>query len=311
MKRRFIFIMLILIIFTINLVGCRNNDVITLNLKVPFLTLNGSVIKDDVESGYDLLMKITKSFIEKYSNKYNLNINVSQYENELEYGVIDAAYGTDNACDILFDDYFTMRSQVYLGRVISLDDIISIELKNDIYSRFWDSSRINDKIYMMPYLYRQNVLMYNIDLFNKAGLNKYVNELAISSWTLEEWDYILRSLRESMDELSYPMMMYALSNQEDTHIMSLLRSRGASFLDSNGRFNLESSEGLSGLRWIRDCINNRYMPEYADELDILDNYSLFKNNQLGIFICNAIFEKEFSNYGLVNFPSVEGGKQNF
>lgn len=38
MKRRFIFIMLILIIFTINLVGCRNNDVITLNLKVPFLT---------------------------------------------------------------------------------------------------------------------------------------------------------------------------------------------------------------------------------------------------------------------------------
>ena len=74
MKRRFIFIMLILIIFTINLVGCRNNDVITLNLKVPFLTLNGSVIKDDVESGYDLLMKITKSFIEKYSNKYNLNI---------------------------------------------------------------------------------------------------------------------------------------------------------------------------------------------------------------------------------------------
>lgn len=53
------------------------------------------------------------------------------------------------------------------------------------------------------------------------------------------------------------------------------------------------------------------MPEYADELDILDNYSLFKNNQLGIFICNAIFEKEFSNYGLVNFPSVEGGKQNF
>ena len=84
MKRRFIFIMLILIIFTINLVGCRNNDVITLNLKVPFL-INGSVIKDDVESGYDLLMKITKSFIEKYSNEYNLNINVSQYENELEY----------------------------------------------------------------------------------------------------------------------------------------------------------------------------------------------------------------------------------
>ena len=66
---------------------------------------------------------------------------------------------------------------------------------------------------------------------------------------------------------------------------------------------------LGGLEIV--LINNRYMPEYADELDILDNYSLFKNNQLGIFICNAIFEKEFSNYGLVNFPSVEGGKQNF
>lgn len=305
-KKKFILIIILIIVFTFNIVGCRKNDKITLIIKTPTLTFKGSAL-NDVDSVYDFFNKVTDSFINEYSNEYNLDIKISQYANELEYNAIDSNYDTNNACDILFNDYFTMKSHIYSGRVISLDDIISNELRNDIDDRFWNYSKINNKTYMMPYLYRQNVLMYNTIIFEEAGLSKYINKNSISTWSLDEWDYILKTLRSNMNDLSYPMMMYSSSNQGDTHIMSLIRSRGAEFFDLNDRINIESFEGIEALKWIKECIDNKIMPEYADEIDILDNYSLFKNNQLGIFMCNASSEKEFSNYGLVNFPSLNSG----
>lgn len=289
--------------------GCKGTrKSVTLTLKSPALTFRSSAINDNVTGSYELLSRIGDAFSEYYTDA-DVKVNVILYENAKEIANIDDFYDTDNAADVLLNDYFTMEAHIHSGRVVPLDDIISDELRSDIDDVFWEQSMLDGRTYMMPYFYRQNVLAYNKDLFREAGLEEYIGSTpAIQSWTLDEWEEILAALRKSMPETSYPLMMYALDNQGDTHVMCYIRSRGSSFFDGDMRFDLETGEGIAGLQWIKDCVDKGYMPENSGEISMLSNYDLFMNGQLGIFAANASLEGSFDmDYGLVNFPSPDGG----
>ena len=289
-----------------SLSGYKKN--IVLILKAPILSFQASAVDNKMESSYDFLKKAGEEFASQY--KYaNVTVEVIQYDNAHELDNIEACYGTGDAADVLLNDYFTMEAHVHTGRVVSLDDCITDSLRDDIDDEFWEISRVSGKVYMMPYLYRQNVLAYNTELFRAAGLDKYIGDgNSIQTWTMEEWNEILESLRNSLPDTSYPLMMYARNNQGDTHIMSLIRSYGSNILDDSNHFNLEDEAGLAGLSWIRDCYNKRYMPGNAYEIDMITNYDMFKNSQLAIFPVNATSERNLDMpYGLVNFPMLDKG----
>lgn len=102
------------------------------------------------------------------------------------------------------------------------------------------------------------------------------------------------------------MMMYAANEQGDTHIMTLLRSRGCPLFDDNGRFCVNSKEGIEALEWIKKGAEKGWFPPNAESMNILDNLELFLNGQLAIDLMNSNLES-FSDesgvdYGLVNFP---------
>ena len=288
--------------------GCgeKKKDV-TLVLKAPSLSFAENGLNTDVKNASEFLQAAGDAFAKQYTDA-NVTVKVVQYENTDETAFVEDCYDTDDAVDVLFNDFFTMEAHVHGGKVVPLDDIISDELRSDIADNFWSQGQINGKTYMMPYLYRQNVLVYSNELFRQAGLDKYVTDgTTVESWTMDEWEEILAALRETMPETAYPMMMYASNNQGDTHITCLLRSQGSDFFDENMRFNLETDEGIAGLQWIRDCIDKGYMPENAAEIDCLTCYDMFLNGQMAIFFCNAASEPNFTDYGLVNFPTVNGG----
>lgn len=290
--------------------GCRGAEEkeITLILKAPSLTFRASAIDDNVVSSYDLMREAGAAFAEQYTDA-RVTISVIQYEGSKEIENIDECYGTDNAADVLMNDYFTMESHIHSGNVVPLDDIISGELRSDIAHVFWEQSMISGKTYMMPYLYRQNVLAYNNDLFMAAGLEEYVSDgSVIQTWSLDQWESILAALRSSMPDTAYPLMMYSLDSHGDTHVMCYIRSRGSSFFDDDMRLALETPEGIAGLQWIKDCVDKGYMPDNAEEIDLLSNYDLFVNGQLAIFVANASSEDSLGlDYGLVNFPTPDGG----
>lgn len=289
--------------------GCKGaRRTVTLTLKAPSLTFRASAIDDNIISTYELLDRIGEEFSGQYTDA-DIEINVIIYENAKEYENIDECYDTDNAADVLMNDYFTMEAHIHSGRVVPLDDIISDELRGDIGDVFWQQSTLDGRTYMLPYHYRQNVLAYNKDIFRAAGLEQYIGSGdEIISWTPDEWEEILAALRGSMPDTSYPLMMYALDNQGDTHVMCYIRSRGSRFFDENKRFDLETEQGIAGLQWIKDCVDKGYMPENSGEINLLSNYDMFMNGQLAIFVANASLEESFDmDYGLVNFPAPDGG----
>ncbi len=288
--------------------GCAPaKKAVTLVLKAPTLSFASSAVGGDVTSSGAFLQAAGDAFAKAYTDA-DITVKVVEYENTEENANTEDCFGGNDAVDVLFNDYFTMEAHVHSGHVVPLDDAISDELRADVPDVFWQRCQIAGKTYMMPFLYRQNVLVYNNEWFRKAGLDAYVSDGdTVASWSMEEWEQILATLRQTMPDTAYPLMMYAKNNQGDTHVCCYIRSQGSEFFDADKRFNLETEEGVAGLVWIKDCLDKGYMPANAADIDILTNYDLFQNGQLAIYMCNCVSEANFDDYGLVNFPTVDGG----
>ncbi len=282
---------------------------VTLIVKTPVLQTT-SYKDEEINDSYTLMKRLTKAFEEQYQDA-NVKIELVQFEKADEDNQIIGCFDTNRAADILYEEYFNMSTYVHTGKVVPIDDIITEEIRNDIDDSYWDISTLNGKTYMMPYLGMQNTLCYNKDLFKQAGLEKYItDEDVIQNWSLEDWEVILSNLHSKLPSNKYTMLMYGKNEMGDTHIITLLRSRGSTFFDENGRVKLTTPEGIKAVQWLMDCNKKGYFPANAESLEINDCYDLFTNGQLAIYINNAVLDSSISqsgiNYGHVNFPSVDG-----
>lgn len=288
----------------LGLSGCSqssSDDTVKLLVKVP---RTGHDVVFDESIGYadQVVSRMVEEFERDY-DKANVDIEVEVFEqNQYDTAIVDC-FDTERAADILYGDYFNMSTYIHTGRVVPLDDAITQEIRDDVFDYMWNMSTLSGRVYMMPYLARQNILAYNKDLFRQAGLENCVVDDTIQSWTLEEWTQILDTLASNLPSEAYPMMMYAASSQGDTHIMTLLRSAGSSFFDESGHFNISTPEGVSALRWIQDGVSRGWFPPHSENLEIEDCSSLFMGGQLALYMVNnASISRYEDTVGLVNFP---------
>lgn len=290
--------------------GCSVGPKKDVNIIVKLPPISMDAVNDkEVEESEQFFKKAAHAFEQQYTDA-DVTVSVEMFEYLKEEEAVEGSYGTENAPDVLYEGYFNMGTYIHGGNVVPLDDIISEDLKNDIDESLWEMSSTNGKTYMMPFLSLQNILAYNKQLFSECGLEEYIDEDPehISSWTIEEWEYILDTLAQKLPQGCYPMMMYGKNNQGDTHIMTFIRSRGSSLFDANGMFNVSTSDGIAALQWIKDGYSRGWYPPKCENLEISDNTDLFSNNQLAITVSNNAlftnFDKE--NYGCVNFPGNDG-----
>jgi multiple sugar transport system substrate-binding protein len=290
--------------------GCQGGsteakkEAVTLIVKCPSLGLN-AVTNPDITDAQALLEQAGAEFADWYQEAdVTVDVKVFAYTDEVE--AITGSFQTDHATDVLFEDYFNMAAYVHTGQVVPLDDIITDEIRGDIDDTTWAISMADGKTYMMPYLSRQNILIYNKELMRDCGLEKYLSDqVEIQNWTVEEWTEILDTLAEKLPSGIYPMAMYAKNNQGDTHIMSLIRAFGSQIFDEEGNFDFESEEAVRALTWIQDGVARGWYAPHPENLEIVDAQELFHNNQLVFYIfnnANAVLYDDLDDYGFVNFP---------
>lgn len=277
------------------------DEPVHLLVKVP--RTSHDVVHDESITQIDqVISKMADEFEASYEG-HPVDIEVEVFEQNQYDNVISDAFDTERSPDVLYGDYFNMSTYIHSGRVVPLDEVVTDEVREDVFGYLWDMSTVDGHVYMMPYLARQNVLAYNKDLFRQAGLEEYIQDGAIQSWTLEEWTHILDTLAANLPEATYPMMMYAASSQGDTHTMTLLRSAGSSFFSDDGHFNLSTPEGIAALRWIQDGVARGWFPPHSENLEIEDCSGLFREGQLAIYMINNVSIGRYGDtIGLVNFP---------
>ena len=305
---------LILIASLGTLSGCMPKEAekpqVTLTVKHPPLTVANA--ETDITDAYDLLVQAGKDFAAQYTDA-DVTVDVIKFAYTDEDDYITGCFDTEDAADILFEGYFNMSGYIHTGRVVPLDSIITDAMRSDIDGASWKMSQVNGKTYMLPYYSLQNTLCFNKKLFRQCGLEEYVGaEGVIQSWTLDEWEIILSSLAEKLPEMSYPMMMYGKNDQGDTHIMTLMRSRGSMFFDENGLFHINTPEGIAALQWIVDSHEKGYFPPGCENMEINDCSALYLNDQLAIYMTNSAtaINLNLDTTGLVNFPSEDGAGYN-
>jgi multiple sugar transport system substrate-binding protein len=310
MKRKLLSVFLSIVLLISLLYGCgvsrtaEKKKNITLIIKCPVLIMKSVTDADVIDTQY-FLEKAAKAFAEQY-DKANVTFEVMVFDYIDEGEAITGSFDTDYAMDILYEDYFNMSAYIYTGRVVPLDDMITDDIRSDIDEAAWELSSVNGKTYMMPYLSRQNVLIYNKKLLSDCGLTEFVSQnQEIQNWTVEEWTYILDTLAQKLPENVYPMMMYGKNNQGDTHIMSLIRAFGSTIFDENGNFNFEGEEAVKALEWIQDGVDRGWYPPHSENLEIADAQELFNNSQLAFYVynnANIVQYTGLDDYGFVNFP---------
>jgi multiple sugar transport system substrate-binding protein len=264
-----------------------------------------SLSNPDIADAQQFLEYAGELFSAQY-DKANVTVDVQLFDLVDEIAAVSGTFDTDSALDVLYEDYFNMTAYVHTGRVVPMDDVISDEVREDIDSAAWDMSMTDGKTYMMPFLSRQNIIIYNMDLLKQCGLEEFVSyEEEIQNWTIDEWEYILDTLAENLPECVYPMFMYAKNNQGDTHIMSLMRAFGGSIFDEDGNFNFTEDATVRAIEWIQGGVERGWYPPHAENLEITDAQELFNNNQLAFYIfnsANSAMYDDLSEYGYVNFP---------
>ena len=292
------------------LTGCKTQEAekrqITLKVKLPPLTVANA--DTGITDSYEVLNMAGEAFAAQYKD-YDVTVEVVKFGYTEEDEYITGCFDTDDAADILLEGYFNMVGYIHTGRVVPLDDMITEEMRADVDDALWKMSQVDGKTYMLPYYSLQNTLIYNKDLFRQCGLAEYIGvDGVIQSWTPEEWEHILSTLVANLPDMTYPMLMYAKNDQGDTHIMTLLRSKGSHFFDENGRFNLNTEEGIAALQWIVDSYKKGYFPAGCENMEIVDCSDLFINNQLAIYMANSatLPSMDRNSTGTANFPSPDG-----
>ena len=303
--------------------GCGNDggdDTVRINVKTPLIRMStpSAISNAEIATSGDFLSLAAKAFTEQYK-KDKVEITVNMFPDGEEERFVTDIFGTEDAADVLYDDFYNMITYVHSGNAISLEGLLSESARADLKDGYVEWGEVAGEVYMLPYLGRQNILMYNKAILREYGLDEFVEDETgiIQTWSIDEWEYVLDTLGAGMaqktDKKYAPTMMYAKDNQGDSHIMALISGFGVSLVDDDGYFHFDEPEALRGLEWLQSGIErNWYMP-HPQNFTLSDCDRLFHEGQIAFYVFNIgceVYlqgEEEVAKCGYVNFPSLTGG----
>lgn len=331
LKRKHLALGMTAILSITALVGCsdsedESNKGDTIELKV-MLTPQWKGVIDATEEGadYDSFFKYAAEQFEAEHENVDISVEVVAGDQRDELLNVNLNGGTPP--DVFFESVFAMGDYAHRGALIPLNDIIDDEDKADIEQGYWESVTFGDDIYFYPFSHNPGTLTYNADMFKAAGLDQYIgDENEIKTWTMEEYEEILKTLKEKLPSTDYSnanaMGMYALNNQGDTWNLAYLRMFGNEFFDAEGNIVLDDANGVKAAEWMKNVYQSGYTNPGAESVSSNDVNALFQNQQLAISFTNPILfnnakaDMEAGKMGkfdmrLANIPSESGDPLTF
>ena len=252
-----------------------------------WLTPQWKGVYDAKEEGADYDSFLKKAAEEFKKENPNITVNVQVIPGDQRSDKLSVAIQTKTLPDAFFESIFAMTQYAHMGVLAPVDDIIDEETKKDIPQAIWDNVQIGGKTYFYPFGNNPGTLMYNADMFRKAGLDKYIKgEHEIATWTLEEYEEILKTLREKLPQDVAPMGLYAKNNQADTWNVAYLRMYGSPYFGEDGKLVVNDEAGVKALTKLDDWRKAGYTNSGPESLSSNDVLGLFQNQKVAISFAN-------------------------
>jgi multiple sugar transport system substrate-binding protein len=164
-----------------------------------------------------------------------------------------------------------------------LDDLTPVYTEIADSFIMWESARWKGRVYGLPWVQGSRALFYNVDLFEKAGLDP--------GRPPETWDELIDAARR-IDELTGDVSGFGLNMGERyvlyKKFMAFAWGNGGGILGPDGRVIFDSPENIEALEFYKR------LAAYSlkEKQEVLDHY--FKSGQLGMQISGA--------WNLKNYP---------
>ncbi|MGT2667338.1 ABC transporter substrate-binding protein [Streptococcus rifensis] len=277
----------------------------------------GTYAASEEGADYDSFLKTAA---EMYQEEHpDVTIKVQVIPGDERDSKLSVATQTNTLPDIFFESSFAMTNYAHQGLFAPLDDIVSEDSKTDIAEGVWNNVSINDKVYFYPFAQNPGMLVYNVKMFEEAGLEKYVGEESeIANWSVEDFEAILNGLKEHNDQVA-PLGFYAKNNQADTWNMMYLRMFGNPFFNEEGLLVANEKDGVEALDFIKKLNEEGLITKGAESLSSTDVNAMFQNQQVAISFANAVLYQgmldnmengtmDKFDIRLASIPSVDGPK---
>lgn len=260
-----------------------------------WLTPQWKGVFDATEDGadYDSFFKYAGEKFASQYDKYDVNVNVEVIAGDQRDQMLNVMLSGGTPPDVFFESIFAMGDYVHRGALVPLTDIVDDAAKSDIDENYWNAVKFGDDYYFYPFQHNPGTLIYNADMFRAAGLDSYIgSETEIKTWTLDEFEAILKGLRDNLpkDKYSnaYPFGLFALNNQADTWNLAYLRMFGNKFFDENGQIILADENGFKAARWLKSIYDAGYTNPGPESVSSNDINGMFQNQQIAISFTNSI-----------------------
>lgn len=267
-----------------------------------WLTPQWEGVLDATEDGasYDSFFKhAAERFREEY-DEYDVDINVEVIASDQRDELLNVNLNGGTPPDIFYESVFAMGEYAHRGALVPIDDAIDEDAKSDIGQTYWDNVTFGDEVYFYPFSHMPGTLTYNADMFKAAGLEDYIgDEDAIQTWTLEEYNTILETLKSDLPKEefpnAYPMSLYALNDQGDTWNLAYLRMFGNEFFDEEGNIILDDANGAKAAEWLKHIYDEGLTNPGAESVSSNDTIAMFQNQQLAINFTNSVLFNNMKN----------------
>lgn len=209
---------------------------------------------------------------------------------------------SDNPPDIAqVDSYATWASE---GKLYKVSELLPIPAQAEFLVSLAEAGEVQRVQYGLPFVASTRVLMYNKDLFAKAGLDP---DKPPRSW--EALKSAARSLREAGVKIPYGLPLGPEEAQGEALMWML--GNGGSYVDSVGNYTLNSPENIETMEWLRD---NLVAPGYTEpnpqRVDRQQLFDAFSAGKVGVLnghptLMHQADQKDIS-YGTGKLPGRDG-----
>ena len=179
---------------------------------------------------------------------------------------------------------------------------------NDYWGGLLESAKYQGSVYGLPRDNEVNILYYNKDLFDKAGV-KYPDE----NWKWNDLQAAAEKL--TVKDAGGKVMQYALA-MEGGKYFTWVNQNGGAILDdyvNPSKCMLADPKSVAAIKLFADMMNQGYAMRDADLSQVGGDQAVFQSGQAAMIIQNtsrvSAFNSAKMNYDVAVVPIPEAGKQ--
>jgi multiple sugar transport system substrate-binding protein len=176
-----------------------------------------------------------------------------------------------------------------LGFLEPIDPYLTPEDRADIFPTALKAGEYNGKHYAWPLYNHALCMAINRDLFRERGLEDQIPGPE-EDWSFERFAELAKALTFDRDgDGRIDVYGVGLHTLDDNHVFitSYLTNAGARVFGKDGRFILDSDQGVKSLTFIHDLMTKGYLTPGAASYNYEDVRSLFLKQRIAMYLTGA------------------------